>query len=172
MARTPRTALAAGATAVALAAALTACGGGSSSPSSTPATTATTSAAPSASGTAPADPSAAKAQVVKNWEKFFDPSTSLADKTKLLENGQKMTKVVEGFAGDPRVGQVKATVQSVRFTSPSGADVTYSLALKGTTVLPSASGTSVLQDGVWKVSDQTLCALISLDSSGSAIPGC
>ena len=145
-------------------------GGGSSSPPPTPSVQKTAS----APATAPADPAAAKQEVTKNWQKFFDPKTSLAEKQKVLENGTRMAPVLKAFSGDKRGGQVQAKVQKIEFTSPSGATVTYALTLNGATALPNASGTAVLQGGTWKVSVNTLCALVKLsgDASGSPAPGC
>jgi hypothetical protein len=146
----------------------------STSPSTTPSTSPSTSPTPSASasGTAPADPAAAKTQITQNWQKFFDPATSLADKATLLENGDQLKPVLQGFAADPRVGQIKATVTDVAFTSPTTATVTYSLALQGTVVQSNATGKAVLQNGTWKVSLATLCGLVALSGNTTPIPGC
>ncbi|GAA1428622.1 hypothetical protein GCM10009601_42240 [Streptomyces thermospinosisporus] len=145
-------------------------GGGDSSPPPTPTPERTTSAPASA----PADRAAAEREIRQNWEKFFDPATSLEDKTTVLENGEQMSPVLQAFSGDQRGGQVQAKVTKITFTSPTEADVTYTLTLKGATVLPDASGTAVEQDGTWKVSAKTLCALVQMSGNGSAtaVPGC
>ncbi|MER5945851.1 hypothetical protein ABT127_07295 [Streptomyces sp. NPDC001904] len=154
---------------LALGPALVACGGsgGSDGGTRTP-----TTRQPSASATAPADPAAAERQIKANWKKFFDPDVPLDQKAELLENGSVMQKVLESFNGDKRGGRVQAEVTKVAFTSPTSADVTYSLALKGATMLPDAKGVSVEQDGVWKVSVRTLCALVRLSGRASPAPGC
>ncbi|MFF3449837.1 hypothetical protein ACFYXJ_22195 [Streptomyces sp. NPDC002667] len=163
----------AGAAVLVLAAALTACSGngGGSSASSTPSAQQSTS-LPSA--TAPADPAAARTEIKQNWEKFFDPAVSAKEKQAVLENGDRMAPVLQGFNGDQRGQQVKATVNKVEFTSPTEATVTYTLTLKGATALPNASGTAVEQNGTWKVSVNTLCALVQLSGNGSSspVPGC
>ncbi|MER5902417.1 hypothetical protein ABT150_20345 [Streptomyces mirabilis] len=158
-----------------LAGALTACGdssgGGSSTPPPTPTVERPSSASPSPTG--PDDPAAAENQVRRNWEKFFSPSVPVKDKLNYLENGDRMTAVVQGFSGDKRGQQVAAQVQKVVFTAPAAAEVTYALTLKGATALPNASGTAVYENGTWKVSDNTLCALVALSGDGSATPaGC
>ncbi|MFI6444072.1 hypothetical protein [Kitasatospora sp. NPDC050543] len=153
--------------------ALVACS--SSKSSGTASTAASTSAAASpsasASGSAPADVAAAEAQVKQNWEKFFDPAIPLADKAALLQNGDQLAPALQGFAQDPRVGQVKAQVTGVTFTSPTDATVTYSLSLQGTVVEPSATGQAVLDNGTWKVSRSSLCGLVA-QSGNTAVPGC
>ncbi|MFD7985334.1 hypothetical protein ACFV4M_18455 [Kitasatospora indigofera] len=165
--------------AVLLAAACGSSGGGTSSSSPSAAASATASAAASgsasasaaASGTAPADPAAAKTAVTTNWEKFFDPATPIADKASLLQGGEQLAPALQGFAGDPRVGQVKAQVTDVQFTSATDATVTYALSLQGTVVQPDATGQAVLDNGTWKVSRSTLCGLVQ-QSGNTAVPGC
>ncbi|MEU1282720.1 hypothetical protein [Kitasatospora sp. NPDC005856] len=127
-----------------------------------------------ATGTAPADPAAAKAEITTNWERFFDPSTPIAEKAKLLQGGEELLPVLEGFAQDPRVGQVQAKVDDVAFTDASDATVTYALSLQGNVVEPSATGQSVLDNGTWKVSRSTLCGLLTQAGGATAtpIPGC
>jgi len=116
---------------------------------------------------------AAEKQVRANWEKFFSPDTPISEKAKLLENGEQLQLLLQAFSGDDRVGKVKAKVTKVEFTSETEATVTYTLSLAGQDVLPGATGTSVLQDKVWKVSVKSLCGLIAMDSSGAgSVPGC
>ncbi|MEU9356161.1 hypothetical protein AB0D65_35450 [Streptomyces griseoloalbus] len=145
-------------------------GGGGDSPAPTPTADRTTS----APGSAPANRAEAEQEVEQNWERFFDPRTSLDDKKKLLQHGQFMGPVLEAFSGDERGGQVKAEVTEVSFTSPTEADVKFALSLKGVTALPDASGKAVEEDGTWKVSVRSLCALVELSGDGSppAVPGC
>ena len=139
----------------------------SSSKSSSPPPT-TTSAAP----TTPAfDRAAAKSEVVKNWEAFFSKTTPIAQKQALLQHGSQMGPTVQAFASDPRVGQVSSTVTDVTFTDSSNATVTYTISLNGQLVLPSATGKAVSEDGTWKVSDATLCSLLTLTGTAH-IPGC
>jgi hypothetical protein len=158
-----------------LAPALAACsddeGGGGNETPPTP-TAERTTRSPAAS--APADAGAAEQEIKQNWAKFFDPKTTLEQKQAVLENGERMAPVLQAFSGDARGGQVQAKVTKVEFTSPTEATVTYDLTLKGATALPGASGTAVEQDGTWKVSAKTLCALVTMsgNASASALPGC
>jgi len=156
-----------------LAATLTACSdetGGSDTNPPTPSVEQLTSTEPSP--TAPSDAAAAEQEVKKNWVKFFDPAVAQKDKTAVLENGDEMTEVLESFSGDQRGQEVKAVVDKVEFTSPVDANVTYTLLLNGATALPGATGTAVEQDGTWKVSVKTLCALVTLSGNASPGPGC
>lgn len=159
------------ASALVLGPALAACsddsGGGETNPP-TPSSPAPSSAAPSA----PKDEAAAEREIRTNWKKFFDPAVPVQEKEAVLENGSEMRQVLDGFSGDKRGGQVATDVDAIAFTSPTAADVTYSLSLKGATVLPGAKGTSVEQHGTWKVSVKTLCALVQLSGDASPGPGC
>ncbi|MFG2879992.1 hypothetical protein ACGFYU_34105 [Streptomyces sp. NPDC048337] len=121
-------------------------------------------------GTGPADPAAAKAQIEKNWVVFFGPKTSMEERVKVLENGETLQPLLAGFAADPMAAKSSAKVTEVVFTSPTEARVTYDLLVGDTPALPGSKGTAVLQDGVWKVSVKTLCGLVEL--SGNAAPGC
>ncbi|MFC5662260.1 hypothetical protein ACFP3U_04595 [Kitasatospora misakiensis] len=138
------------------------------------ASAATSSASASAGATAPADPATAKTEITTNWQKFFDPTTPIPEKASLLQNGDVLLPVLEGFAQDPRVGQVKARVTDVSFTSPTEATVTYELSLQGTVIEPAATGKAVLDNGVWKVSRSSLCGLLvqAAGTGGTPIPGC
>ncbi|NBM17919.1 hypothetical protein [Streptomyces sp. GC420] len=158
-----------------------ACGddGGGNEPAPSPTATTSAPAAPSEetgetqeTASAPADPAAAEKEIKENWARFFDPDVSMEDKAEVLENGERLTPVLQAFSGDQRGQEVEATVTDVAFTSPTDADVTYDLALQGQTALPDAKGVSVLQDGVWKVSAKTLCALVRLSGNATPVPGC
>ncbi|MGI5199234.1 hypothetical protein ACQEVY_37315 [Streptomyces sp. CA-288835] len=153
---------------------LTACGDDSGGGDTTPATPTVEQAPTPAeeSPTAPEDAAAAEREIKENWVKFFDPATPLKDKQDYLENGDQMAPVLQAFSGDERGGQVQAEVTKVEFTSATEADVTYTLTLKGATVMPNAKGTAVEQDDVWKVSVKTLCGLVGLSGNASPLPGC
>jgi hypothetical protein len=168
--------MAGGLLAAALLMAVAGCGSdnkGDSNASPTPSTTVTATASASPSAPSTGQETAAEKQVRANWEKFFSPDTPISEKAKLLENGEQLQLLLQAFSGDDRVGKVKAKVTKVEFTSETEATVTYTLSLAGQDVLPGATGTSVLQDKVWKVSVKSLCGLIAMDSSGAgSVPGC
>jgi len=104
-------------------------------------------------------------QIATNWETFFNGRTPLAQRVALLENGPQYEQAIITASKNPLQAQATAKVTSVKLTAPDRATVTYDvLVLKGST------GIAVLQDGVWKVSDQSFCGLVSLE--GIPIPGC
>jgi hypothetical protein len=140
--------------------------------SSVPATVTTTSSSTAvAPSTTTVDAAAIKAQITANWERFFLPSTSIADRTSLLQNGIALRAALEQRAKDPLQQQASAKVTSIDLDAPGHAVVTYYVSLNGAVALPDAQGVAVLQDGVWKVSADSFCALISLGAT-EPIPGC
>jgi hypothetical protein len=107
-----------------------------------------------------------QAKVKANWEKFFDPSVSTAQKAALLQNAStpKIKAIIAAQADNPQARAIKAKVTTVTPKGGDKADVKYDLVSTqtGVPVLPGASGQAVKQGGTWKVSQQTFCTLIKL----------
>ncbi|MGH3214329.1 MAG: hypothetical protein ACRDL9_07095 [Trebonia sp.] len=141
--------------------AITACSssGSSSSSAATSAPAATTSAATAASSSAAAGGSAV-AQITANWEAFFNPATPNAKRVLLLENGAQFASAITAFSASPLAQSVSSKVDSVSLTSTTKANVKYDLTAAGTSVATGQTGTSVLQNGVWKVGDDVFCGLL------------
>jgi len=145
--------------------AITACSssGSSSSSTATSAPAATTSAA-TASSSAAAGGSAV-AQITANWEAFFNPATPNAKRVLLLENGAQFASAINAFSASPLAQSVSSKVDSVSVTSATKANVKYDLTAAGTSVATGQTGTSVLQNGVWKVGDDVFCGLLKQGAS-------
>jgi hypothetical protein len=145
--------------------AITACSssGSSSSSTATSAPAATTSAA-TASSSAAAGGSAV-AQITANWEAFFNPATPNAKRVQLLENGAQFASAINAFSASPLAQSVSSKVDSVSVTSATKANVKYDLTAAGTSVATGQTGTSVLQNGVWKVGDDVFCGLLKEGAS-------
>jgi hypothetical protein len=156
---------------LALAAAITACSSSSSSSSSTsapasssaPAAPATTAGAPTASSSGGS--AAAVAEIKSNWEEFFSSSTPNSKRVALLENGSQFAAAITAFSASPLASAVSSKVDSVTLTSSSQANVKYDLTAAGTAVATGQTGTSVLQNGVWKVGDDVFCGLLKQGAS-------
>jgi len=166
--------MAAPALGLALAATVAACSSSSTSsaaaaPSS--AASAPSSAAPSSPGTgSTAD---AAAQIKANWEKFFDANTTVAEKAKLLQNGAALESAIKTFATLPLASGIGAKVTNVSVDSATKATVTYNLtAPGGSDLLSNQKGTSVYQDGTWKVGTGSLCGLLKLIPGGTVPAAC
>jgi hypothetical protein len=155
--------------------AVAACG---SSPSS-PHANASSSAAPSASATSAApsasaggSSSAAVTEIKTNWVAFFSPKTPASKRISLLQNGQTFASVINAQSSSSLASSASATVSSVTVTSSTQAKVTYSVLLGGTPALKNQPGVAVLQNGMWKVGDQSFCALLTLENNGKAPSVC
>jgi hypothetical protein len=112
------------------------------------------------------------AQITANWEKFFNASTTASQKAALLQNGSKFTSAISAFAQIPLASGIGAKVTKVVVTSSTTATVTYNITAGGSNLLSGKTGTSVYQDGTWKVGDASLCGLFTLIPGGSVPPAC
>jgi purine-cytosine permease-like protein len=159
---------------LALAAALAGCSS-SSSPSAT--TSASSTATHAASPVGPATPvpastssSSAVAEITANWEKFFNSSTPTAQRVALLQNGSTFATAISGLSG--LVSKLGAKVTNVTLNSATTATVTYNLTAGGSSLLTGQTGTAVLENGVWKVGDASLCGLLKLVPGGTVPSAC
>jgi len=151
----------------------------SSSSSSAPASSAPASSAPASSAPASSAPassastgSSATAQITANWEKFFNASTPLSQRVALLQNGSSFSSAINDFSKLPLAGGIGAKVTGVTVNSATSATVTYSIVSGTTVLLGGQSGTSVYQDGTWKVGDGSLCGLFKLVPGGTVPAAC
>jgi hypothetical protein len=140
-------------------------------PPSSPATS--TSPAPVATGSAGI--AAATAEIKKNWATFFKSSTPHATSVSLLQDGASLSAAVRFAARIAKKEKVSesAVVHKITFT-PDGmsAAIVYTLYGGKAKLLPTADGTAVLDNGVWKVSKVTFCELVVLGAGGKKVPGC
>jgi hypothetical protein len=172
--------IAAPALGLALAATVAACSSSSSpagSPSSASSASSAASPAPPSSA-APSSPGTgstaeAAAQIKANWEKFFNSSTPIAEKVKLLQNGTTLEPAIRAFAALPLASGIGSKVTKVTVNSATKATVTYNIVSSdGSALLSNQKGTSVLQDGTWKVGTGSLCGLLRLIPGGTVPPAC
>ena len=159
---------------LALAAALAGCSSSSSPSATTSASTtptqATTSAGPATPVPATSSSASAVAEITANWEKFFNSSTPTAQRVALLQNGSTFATAISGLSG--LVSKLGAKVTNVTLNSATTATVTYNLTAGGSSLLTGQSGTAVLENGVWKVGDASLCGLLKLVPGGTVPSAC
>ena len=142
--------------------------GGSASTSAAPTTAAPTTASPSSGGST----SAAVAQIKTNWVTFFNPKTPVTQRVNLLQNGSAFASIIKAQAGSPLASSATSTVSAVTVESSTHANVTYSILVGGAPALKDQPGVAVFQDGIWKVGDQSFCALLTLENNGKAPSAC
>jgi hypothetical protein len=170
--------MAAPALGVALAATMAACSSGSSTsaaggPSSASAVSPASPASSAASSPGTGSTADAAAQIKANWEKFFDASTPVAEKVKLLQNGAALESAIKAFANFPLANGIGAKVTNVTVSSATKAAVTYNLtSSSGGALLSNQKGVAVYQDGTWKVGDESLCGLFRLIPGGTVPSAC
>ena len=116
--------------------------------------------------------SAAAAQITANWEKFFSASTPTSQRVALLENGSAFSSAISAFSQLPLASGIAAKVTAVTVTSATQAAVTYNIVSGSTNLLSGQKGTSVYQDGTWKVGDGSLCGLFHLIPGGTIPAAC
>ena len=110
------------------------------------------------------------AQITANWEKFFNSSTPNSERVTLLQNGNAFAGAISGLVS--LVSKLGAKVTDVTLTSATMATVKYDLTAGGSSLLNNQTGTAVLQNGVWKVGDASLCGLIKLVPGGTVPSAC
>jgi ABC-type transport system substrate-binding protein len=140
----------------------TACSSGGSAASS--ASTSSTSASPSASPSATTS-SQAISEITSNWETFFNPSSSVATRVGLLQNGSDFSSAISSLISNPLASKIDAKVDGVTL-NPDGTTAAVKWEVDstsgGTALLPNQTGEAVLQDGQWKLGYASLCSLLGL----------
>lgn len=124
-------------------------------------------------GTASAGGGSANAvsQITTNWNTFFKPSTPNSKRVQLLQNGSQFASAISAFSSSPLAAAVTSKVDSVTVSSATQAKVKYDLTAMGTAVAKGQTGTSVLQDGTWKVGDDVFCGLLNeAKGAGLTVP--
>ena len=144
---------------------LAACSSGSSTTSSPPAS------APSATSSGSSSTDVQKA-ITTNWEAFFNPATPVAQRISLLQHGQLFASVIRAQAGSSLASQATAKVDKVTVTSPTQADVTYTILLAGSPVLKNQHGVAVNEGGTWKVGVTSFCGLLTVENNGKTPTVC
>jgi hypothetical protein len=111
---------------------------------------------------------AAIAAVKDAFTKFFQPDTPEKVSLGLLQNGAKFKSTIEQQAGGSMASNATVSVSKVDIVSPTVADVTYTISVNGSPLLPNAKGYAVNTDGTWQISEYTFCGLLTLEGSAPA----
>ena len=111
----------------------------------------------------PSNTGQAGQDVMQNYTYFFKTATPPALKAQLLQNGQQHVSELDDLATDPRAWGLSATVTGASWTEgESTAKVEYDLYKDSETLATGLIGTAVLEDGIWKVSEEDYFAYIAL----------
>jgi hypothetical protein len=101
-------------------------------------------------------------QIDTNWNAFFKASTSLKNREGILQNGASFAQPIQTEFNAFSTEDSAASVSSIVFTTKTAANVVYTIDLGGQPVLKDQTGQALLINNVWKVSDSTLCQLLTL----------
>lgn len=112
------------------------------------------------------------AEITTNWTTFFKGTTPAAQREKLLQNGSQFAAFLRAQSKTSLGKSVSVKVTKVKVTTKTTATVTYTILLGGTPQLTGSKGKSILQNGTWKVSDTSFCALLSLEGTASQVKAC
>lgn len=103
--------------------------------------------------------------VTHSYERFFDGGTDADEKMAVLENGKAFAATINAQADSPMSKSTTATVSGVASTGTDHADVTYTILMGGKPALANQQGSAIYQDGTWKVTATTFCALLTLQGN-------
>ncbi|WAC54133.1 hypothetical protein [Gordonia sp. SL306] len=145
--------------------------GCSDSDSSDSSSSATSSMASTSMAAAAADPATTK-EITDAYVVFFNGQTPPAERAALIENGDAFLPVLQGLTQNPQSMQTTVAVKDVKVTDADHADVTYDLLMQANPVMPGQTGQAIKEEGKWKVSADTFCALMAVQGDGGQIPAC
>ena len=112
--------------------------------------------------------------VTASYVTFFDGTTPAATRASRSRSTTSSPAPATGRirATDPQASATAAPVEGVTVADDGTATVSWTLLMNGAPVLPDQSGEAIEEDGTWKVSAATFCALLAIQGDGSAVPGC
>jgi hypothetical protein len=128
---------------------------------------------PAPIGSQPSAGPDAVASVKANWTAFFDPTTPIAERVSLLQDGAKFKHYLEVQA-QPGVAHLTTDQVTAVTLIGSQATVTYNILVSGasSSALENQSGQAIFSSGTWQVSDADFCTLLTLENKGKTVPAC
>jgi hypothetical protein len=117
---------------------------------------------PTPSGEEPADPEAARAAIVEAYTTATDGSLTAAERRAHIEDSDELGPYLDRAAAPYRdaVRYQTVTLGDITFLDAERAALFYTLSFGGRLAPQTDLGYAVLEDGRWKVSRETVCALI------------
>ena len=134
--------------------------GGTATPVPAPPTTAPT--LPPPSGEEPADPEAAREAIVEAYTTATDGSLTVAERRAYIEDSDELGPYLDRAAA-PYLGILEhqtVTLGDIVFLDAERATLVYTLSFDARMAPQTDVGYAVVDDGRWKVSRETVCALI------------
>jgi hypothetical protein len=100
--------------------------------------------------------------IAARWTAFFSPSTPVAQRISLLQDGSEFASIIQATSAQTSGAQVT----KVTALSSSHATVIFTL-LTPTAELSGLRGEAVYQNGTWKVAARSFCGLLAVENGGN-----
>ncbi len=104
-----------------------------------------------------------------NVKTFFAANTTIQQRENLLQNGSQFVQVMQGEFTQLDSQKPSVVINSISYTNSTTAKVNYTVDLNGQPVLKDQTGEALLINNSWKVSDSTLCELLSMGGQTPSI---
>ncbi len=112
---------------------------------------------------------AATKAIETNLKTFFAANTTMAQRESLLQNGSQFAQVMQGEFTQLNSQKPSVVINSISYPNSTTAKVNYTVDLNGQPVLKDQTGEALLINNTWKVSDSTLCELLSMGGQTPSI---
>jgi hypothetical protein len=131
-------------------------------PSLTPVPSTTPPTLPPA-GDPPADTTSARDAVVAAFTQAWDGTSSIEQRRAAMQGSDQLAGALDqARAGnETTIASMRAVLGDVTFVTPDRAAVVFHLEFDGGLIEPTQVGYAVLEDGAWRVSRETVCAMLS-----------
>jgi len=118
---------------------------------------------PPADGTQPADPDTARSEIIGAYTQAFTGTNPVDVRRNALQDGAALTAQLDqaNAAYGPSIDSMTVQISDVRILDTTHAAVIFTLTLNGTAQSP-ALGYAILDGEHWKVSRNTICAILPL----------
>jgi len=110
-----------------------------------------------------------KTAIENNVKTFFAANTTMATRENLLQNGSKFAQPMQAEFSQLDNEKPSVIINSINFTNQTTAKVNYTVDLNNQPVLKNQTGEALYITKTWKVSDSTLCQLLSMGGSNPSV---
>jgi hypothetical protein len=114
-------------------------------------------------GDPPADVPTSRDAVVAAFTQAWDGTSSIEQRRSAMQGSDQLAGPLDQArkGNEATIASMRAVLGDVTFVAPDRAAVVFHLEFDGGLVEPTMLGYAVLEDGAWKVSRETVCAVLS-----------
>jgi hypothetical protein len=126
-----------------------------------------------AAGDPPSDPTSARDAVVAAFTQAWDGSSTVEARRAAMQGSDDLSTELDRArqGNEAMIASMRAIVGDVTFVTPDRAAVVFHVEFQAGLVQPTLLGYAVLDDGTWKVSRETVCAVLSTAAGVSCPAG-